>query len=215
MEKKTLKIKLAALIGRGNRLPVIYRCCKNNPLVDLVVVISDRKESPGIEFTRKKGIEAFYFRLSDWKAKGLSRQEFNLELARILKERKVNFVIMAGWYKIMSNEFLKQFPERVINLHPSLLPSFPGPGDKVIPEMINYGVKYAGTTIHFVLDESPDTGPIIFQKPVEIKPNDIPETLAKKIGQEEDKIICKIINWFAQGKLKIRGRRVIIIKHKT
>lgn len=208
MEKK--KVKLAALIGRGGRLPAIYKCSKNNPWVNLVVVISGRKESSGIEFAKKKGIDAFYFRLSDWKAKGLSRQEFNLELARMLKERGVNFVIMAGWYVIMANEFLKQFPEQVINLHPSLLPSFPGPGDKVIPEMINYGLKHAGTTIHFVLDENPDTGPIIFQKPVEIKLNDTPEILAKKIGKEEDKIICKIINWFAQGKLKIKGRRVII-----
>lgn len=208
MAKK--KIKLAGLIGRGSRLPAIYRCCNNNPLVDLVLVISDRKESPGIEFAQKKGIEALYFRLSDWKAKGFSRQEFNLELARRLKEKKVNFVIMAGWYVIMSNEFLKQFPEQIINLHPSLLPSFPGPGDKVIKEMINYGLKYAGNTIHFVLDESPDTGPIVYQKPVKIQPNDTPETLAKKIGKEEDKIICKVIHWFCQGRLKIKGRRVII-----
>ena len=209
MAKK--KIKLATLVGRGSRVAAIYKCCKNNPLVELVVVISDRKESPGIEFAKKKGIEAFYFRLSDWKAEGKTRQEFNLELARILKEKGVDFVIMAGWYVIMSNEFLEQFPKQVINLHPSLLPSFPGPGDKVLPEMINYGLKYAGTTIHFVLDESPDTGPIIFQKPVEIKPTDSPKTLAKKIGREEDKIICKVINWFARGKLKIKGRKVSIV----
>lgn len=204
------KIRLAVLVGRGSRLAAIYKCCKNNPLVDLRIVVSDRKESPGLEWAQKKGVETLYFRLADWKAKGLPRSEFNIELAKILKERKINFVIMAGWYVIMSNGFLKEFPKQVINFHPSLLPSFPGPGDKVIPEMINYGVKYAGNTIHFVLDESPDTGPIIFQKAVEIKQNDTPKTLAGKIGKEEDKIMCKIINWFAAGKLKIKGRRVII-----
>lgn len=208
MAKKKIrfKIRLAVLIGRGSRLPAIYDCCKNNPLVELRVVISDRKKSPGIEFAKEKGIEAFHFRLSEQK----SRQDFNLRLAKMLKKRKVNFIIMAGWYKIMWNDFLKQFPKQVINLHPSLLPAFPGPGDKVLPEMITYGLKYAGTTIHFVLDESPDTGPIIFQKPVEIKSTDTPKTLAKKIGREEDKIICKVINWFTRGKLKIKGRKVII-----
>lgn len=181
-------------------------------MVDLAVVVSDRKESPAVGFAKKKGIEAFYFRLSDWKASGRTREDFNLELARILKERGVNFVIMAGWYIIMSNGFLKQFPGRVINLHPSLLPSFPGPGDKIIPQMLDYGVKYAGTTIHFVLDDSPDTGPIIFQKPVEVRPNETPASLARKIGREEDKAICKIINLFTGGKLKITGRKVLIKK---
>lgn len=205
------KIKLAALIGHGSRLPAIYKCCKDNPLVDLALVISDKKRAWGINFAKKKGIEAFYFRLGDWLKSGKTREEFNQELAKILKERKINFIIMAGWYVVMSNSFLRNFPKQVINLHPSLSPAFPGPGDKVLKKTLAYGVKYTGTTFEFV-EEGVDIGPVILQRIVKVEPRETMATLRKKIGKEEDKVICKVINWFAQGKIKLKGRKVIISK---
>jgi phosphoribosylglycinamide formyltransferase-1 len=119
-------MKVAVLIGKGGRLPAIYRCCKKDPKVSLRVVVSHKKYSPGITLAKKWGIEAFYFRLSDWLKKGKNREEYNRELARILKQKNIDLVVMAGWDVVMDKNFLSQFPNKVINIHPSLCPSFPG-----------------------------------------------------------------------------------------
>lgn len=197
------KIKLAVFIGRGGRLPAIYRCTKKDPLVDLVLVVSHKKESPGIELARKWGIEGLYFRLNDWE----NREEYGRELAKILKKRKVNLVVMAGWDLLMSGEFLRQFPNQVINIHPSLCPAFPGMNAE--KQALDYGVKYTGCTLHFV-DEGIDTGPIILQRVVEIKPNNTVESLQKRIHQKEEEILCEGIKLFVHGQLKIKGRKVTV-----
>ncbi|MBZ9572576.1 phosphoribosylglycinamide formyltransferase [Patescibacteria group bacterium] len=202
------KIRLAVLIGRGGRLPAIYKCCKKDPLVNLALVVSHKKESPGIEKAKKWGIEAFYFRFSDWQNQGKSREDYNRELARILKERKIDLIVMAGWDLVMDKNFLSQFPNKVINIHPSLCPAFPGLDSE--KQALDYGVKITGCTLHFV-DEGVDTGPIIFQEAVEIKPNDTSETLQKKIHKKEEKILCKAIKLFARNKIKVEGRKVWIL----
>lgn len=201
------KIKLALLIGRGGRLPAIYRCVKKDPLVDLVLVISHKKEAPGIDMAKEWGIESFYFRLSDWLKKGKSRKDYDLELAKILKKRKINLVVTAGWDLLLGGEFLKHFPNRVMNIHPSLCPAFPGMAAE--KQALDYGVKYTGCTLHFV-DEGVDTGPIIFQRVVKVRSTDTVESLQKKIHPLEEEILCLGIKLFARGKLKIEGRKVII-----
>lgn len=199
------KTKLALLIGRGGRLKAIYDFCQKSPLVDLVLVISHKKISPGIAWAKKRGIEAFYFRLSDWQK---SREEYNLALAKKIKEHQIDLIVMAGWDLIVSKEFLKQFPNQVMNIHPSLCPSFPGLDSE--KQALDYGVKITGCTLHFV-DPGVDTGPIILQEPVKIEPDETVETLQGKIHQKEEKIICQGIKLFSQGKLKIKGRKVEII----
>ena len=202
------KIKLAVLIGKGGRLRAIYKCCQRDPLVDLVLVVSHKKESPGIDFAKERKIEGFYFRLSDWQTQGKSREEYNQELARILKERNIDLVVMAGWDLVMDKNFLSQFPNKVINIHPSLCPAFPGMNAE--KQALKYGAKITGPTLHFV-DEGVDTGPIIFQEAIEIKPNDTSETLQKKIHQKEEKILCQAIKSFARNKIKVEGRKVWIL----
>ena len=191
------------LIGRGGRLPAIYRCIKKDPAGDLVLVVSHKKESPGVDLAKKWGIESFYFRSADWK----SRKEYEIGLAKILKKKEINLIVMAGWDLLMSAEFLRQFPSRVMNVHPSILPAFPGMNAE--KQALDYGVKYTGSTLHFV-DEGIDTGPIIFQRVVEIKSTDTVESLQKKIHKKEEEILCQGMKLFARGKLKTKGRRVII-----
>jgi len=205
MAKKKIRFKIrpAVLIGRGGRLPAIYRCLKKAPLADLILVISHKKEAPGVELAKQWGIEGFYFRLSGWK----NRKEYERELAKILKKRKINLIVMAGWDLVMSGDFLKQFPNQVINIHPSILPAFPGM--EAEKQALDCGVKYTGCTLHFV-NKGIDTGPIIFQRVVEIKSTDTVESLQKKIHKKEEEILCQGIKLFARGKLKIKGRKVII-----
>lgn len=210
MVKKKIKkkIKLAVLIGRGGRLPAIYKCIKRDPLVGLVLVVSHKRESFGIEPAKKWGIESFYFRLADWKKKKRSRKAYERELAKILKKRKIDLIVMAGWDLVMSGEFLKHFPNRVMNIHPALCPAFPGV--EAEKRALDYGVKYTGCTLHFV-DEGVDTGPIILQRVIEVKPNDTVESLQKKIHPKEEEILCQGIKLFARKKLKIKGRKIEIL----
>ncbi len=202
------KCQIAVLIGRGGRLKAIYECCKNHPCAELKVVISHKKESPGIDWAKQQGIETFYFRLSDWKAQGKDRQSFDEELAKMLKERGVNLVVMAGWDLIVSNAFLKYFPHAVINIHPSLCPAFPGLDAP--KQALDYGVKITGCTLHFV-DEGVDTGPIIFQRAVEVKNDETLESLEEKIHQQEEEILCEGIKAVIENRIKVEGHRVEIL----
>jgi len=201
------KIRLGALIGKGGRLPAIYRCVRKISGVDLVLVVSHKKKSPGISWAKERKIEAFYFRLTDWLKKGKSRREYNLELAEILRKRKINLIVMAGWDLIMSDKFLEQFPNQVMNIHPSLCPAFPGLDAE--QKALDYGAKYTGCTLHFV-DRGIDTGPIILQRVVVIKPNETIKSLQERIHKKEEEILCQGIKLFTQGKLKIKEREVII-----
>ena len=202
------KINIAVLIGRGGRLPAIYKCCEKDPICSLVLVVSHKKESPGIKKARKWGIEALYFRLSDWLKRGKSREEYNKELARILREKSIDLIVMAGWDIVMDKNFLRSFPGKVINIHPALSPAFPGLDAE--KQAIDYGVKITGCTLHFV-DEGVDTGPIIFQEPVRVEPGETVESLGKKIHKKEEKLLCQGLKLFARNKIKVKGRRVWII----
>ena len=202
MEKKAKKIAL--LIGRGGRLKAVYNCAESNPLVDLTVVVSHKKESLGVDWARERGFESAYFRLSDWKG---TRKSYETALAEFLIKRKINLIVMVGWDLVMSDNFLKYFPNRVINIHPALCPAFPGQDAE--KQALNYGVKYTGCTLHFV-DEGVDTGPIILQRVVEIKPSDTVGALQKRIHKKEEELLCGGIKLFAEERLKIKGRKVFI-----
>jgi phosphoribosylglycinamide formyltransferase-1 len=128
-------------------------------------------------------------------------------MVRILKENSVDLVILAGFMRIITPAFLKAFSGRIMNIHPALLPSFPGlHGQK---QAVDYGVKFSGCTVHFV-DEGVDTGPIIIQSVVKVFDDDTEETLAARILKEEHKIYPQAIQFFADGKIEIKGRKVLI-----
>lgn len=204
MKNKSEKIKLAVLIGKGGRLKAIHQCVKKIKNADLVLVVSHKKISPGVEWAKEKGTESFYFRLSDWKE---SREVYNLALVDILKKRNVNLVVLAGWDLILSKELLSCFLNKVINIHPSLCPAFPGMDAE--KKALDYGAKYTGCTLHFV-DPGVDTGAIILQRAVRIGPKETVESLQKKIHKKEEEILCEGIRLFCQGKLKIEGNKVLI-----
>ena len=221
----------------GGRLKAICDCAKNIPNIEIVAVVSHKPESPGIEWAKEQGLNAFYFRLSDVlpRAKpgggnnseianknignligndignsAIYRQRFNLAIANKLKELGANFIVMAGWNIVMNDEFLKQFPEQVINIHPSLLPSFPGPWNLVSRQVLESGVRFTGCTLHFVPDSSVDSGPIILQAVIPVEQNETVDSLRKKMDVEEEKILCEGIKLFVEGKLKIRDNKVIV-----
>ena len=204
------KIKLAVLIGRGGRLKALYQNCKKLNLAKIVIVVSHKKESPGIKWAKKHRIPALYFRWTDFKkTKKGDRRDFDTQLAKKLKKYNPDLIVMAGWDLIIHNELIKEFPMKVINIHPALCPMFPGMDAE--KQALDYGVKYTGCTVHFVPDEGIDTGPIILQAIVKIRPGETIESLQNKIHQKEDKILAEAVKLAASHKLKISGQKVEII----
>ncbi|TSC96499.1 MAG: phosphoribosylglycinamide formyltransferase 1 [Parcubacteria group bacterium Athens0714_26] len=207
------KFNAAVFIGNGGRLKAIYDCFKKIANAKTVLIISDKISSRGIDWVKAKdkNINAFCFPLKKWLGDNptKTRKDFNIELAEILKSNKINLVVLAGWDVVLSDDFLKNFPNQVINIHPALCPAFPGMHSE--KQAMDYGVKYTGCTLHFV-DVGVDTGQIIFQEVVKIGDGDTLEELQEKIHQKEEYILIKGIKAICAGNLLIKGRRVIIKK---
>ncbi len=198
-------LKLGVLIsGNGSNLQSIIDHIEEGSLkATIKIVISNNPEAYGIIRAKKHGIPVVVLKNGDFK----SKEEFDLELIRILKNNGVDLVILAGFMRIITPTFLKSFPQKVMNIHPALLPSFPGiHGQK---QALEYGVKFSGCTVHFV-DEVVDTGPIIIQSAVQVFDDDTEETLAARILKEEHRIYPQAIQLFAEGKIEIKGRKVSI-----
>jgi len=198
-------LKLGVLIsGNGSNLQSIIDHIEKGSLKAIIkIVISNNPEAYGITRAKKHGIPIVVLENGDFK----SKEEFDLELVRILKNNSVDLVILAGFMRIITPTLLKAFAGRIMNIHPALLPSFPGlHGQK---QAVEYGVKLSGCTVHFV-DEGVDTGPIIIQRAVQVFDDDTEETLAARILKEEHKIYPQAIQLFAEGKIEIKGRKVRI-----
>ncbi|WP_026486226.1 phosphoribosylglycinamide formyltransferase [Caldanaerobius polysaccharolyticus] len=194
--------------GGGTNLQAIIDSVKSGYLnVEIAAVISDRPEAYALERARLNGIQALCL-----SRKELGREKFNKELLDTVAGYQPDLVVLAGFLTILSSEFVDRFQGRIINIHPSLIPSFCGKGyygEKVHKAAIEYGVKISGCTVHFV-DAGTDTGPIIFQEAVPVKDDDTPETLGARILQHEHKLLPKAIKYYFDGKLKVQGRRVYI-----
>lgn len=200
--------KIAVLIsGGGSNLQSIIdsiQCGYLNCSIEFV--ISDKKEIYGLERARKNGIPAYTFE------RGLYGQSISDYILELIKD-KVDLVVLAGFLSILKGNILKHFKNRIINIHPSLIPSFCGKGMygiKVHERAVEYGVKFSGCTVHLV-DEGTDTGVIILQKVVEVKEEDTPQILQQRVLIEEHKALPEAIKLFLEGKIKIHGRRVKII----
>ena len=190
--------------GRGSNLQAIIDATLRGELdARVVVVISNRADAYGLERARRHGIEALFI-----PSKGRLREEFEKEVGDELERRGVELVCLAGFMRILSPYFVRRFRHRIMNIHPALLPSFPG--EEAQRQAFEYGVKVSGCTVHFV-DEGVDTGPIIVQIPVMVEENDTVETLAARILEQEHRAYPMAIRLFSEGRLVVEGRRVRVL----
>lgn len=199
------KIRLGVLIsGSGTNLQaIIDRTVTGELDAEVACVISNKAGAVGLERARKHGIAAIHLDHRSFSG----RSEYDAALAKTLQEFNVDLVILAGFMRIVTPVLLDAFPNRVMNIHPALLPSFPGLDAQ--KQALDYGVKLSGCTIHFV-DAGTDTGPIILQAVVPVLEDDTEESLSKRIHHEEHKLYPAAIQLFAESRLKVEGRRVVI-----
>ena len=190
------------LSGSGSNLQAIIDGAPDGGY-EVVAAISDRAEAPGLERARAAGVEAVHV---DPKAHG-SREELNEALADALRDRSVELVCLAGFMRILAPNFVKAFEHRILNIHPALLPAFPG--GHAVRDALEWGSKVTGTTVHFVDDEV-DHGPIVLQESVPVLPGDDEETLHERIKVVEHRLYPQAIRLFAEGRLRVEGRRVLI-----
>jgi phosphoribosylglycinamide formyltransferase-1 len=192
--------------GSGTNLQAIIDAAEKKEIsAEVKVVISDREDAYALQRAKKHNIPNYFVNLKNFS----SKEEYEREILRILKEHNVDLVVLAGYMKIVGKTLLSAYRNRIMNIHPALLPSFPGL--EAWKQAIDYGVKISGVTVHFV-DEGMDTGPIILQAAVPVFEDDTPDSLLSRIHQEEYKIYKKAIQLFAEGKLKIEGRKVRILE---
>jgi len=202
--KKKEKIKNIAILisGQGTNLQAIINQVKAGKLkCNLAIVISNKEKAYGLKRAEKAGIPAYFIN-----HQGISRKEHEEKIIRILKKYKIDLIVLAGYMRILTPYFIRKYKGKIINIHPALLPSFAGTDG--YGDAWKYGVKVSGCTIHFV-DEGVDTGPIILQKVNPIKENDTLESFKKRGLRIEHKALPDAIKLFCEGKLKIRGRKVI------
>lgn len=199
-------IRIGVLVsGRGSNLQALIDNCESGYVPgEIVVVISDKKDAYGLERAENHNIDCVFV-----EPKGKSRKDFDQDILGILDEHNVDLVALAGYMRIIGPEFVKKYAGKVMNVHPALLPSFPGlHGQK---DALDYGVKISGCTVHFV-DEKVDHGPIIIQAAVKVEEDDTVDTLTVRIIEQEHKIYSEAVKLFAEGKLKIKRRRVKVFK---
>jgi phosphoribosylglycinamide formyltransferase-1 len=191
------------LSGRGSNFEALADSVAAGrlPGAEIAVVVSNREGAPGIAKATERGIVA---RLIP--SKELEREVYDRQVVAVLREHKVDLVCLAGYMRLLSPFFVASFPNRILNIHPSLLPSFPGLESQ--RQALEYGVKFAGCTVHFV-DENLDAGPIVLQAAVRVRDDDSEETLASRILAEEHRIYTEAVRIVLEGKYKIVGRRVV------
>jgi phosphoribosylglycinamide formyltransferase-1 len=198
-------LKLGVLIsGNGSNLQSIIDHIEKGKLKAVIkIVISNNPDAFGIPRAQKHKIKTEILKQKDFK----SKEEFDQNIIKILQENSVDLVVLAGFMRIISPAFLRAFPHRIMNIHPALLPSFPGLHAQ--KQAFDYGAKLTGCTVHFV-DEGVDTGPIIIQAVVPVYDDDTQESLTERILEEEHRTYPQAIQLFADGKLQIQGRKVLI-----
>lgn len=191
--------------GRGSNLQALLDACARPEFpARIAVVISDREQAVALERARGAGVEALWVNPKDFG----DRQAFDLALVDELQRHEVGLVCHAGFMRILSPAYVRAFAGRALNVHPSLLPAFPGLHAQ--RQALEHGVKVAGATVHFI-DEGVDTGPIVLQAAVPVERGDTEETLAARILVQEHRLYPEAVELFAQGRLRIEGRRVIVL----
>jgi phosphoribosylglycinamide formyltransferase 1 len=205
MVKSCSKIRVGVLIsGDGTNLQaIIDRSTAGELDAEVVCVISNKADAFGLQRAKKHGIASLHLDHRSYSG----RQEYDIALAEYLKSFKVDLVVLAGFMRIVTSVLLEAFPNRVMNIHPALLPSFPGLDAQ--KQALDYGAKISGCTVHFV-DAGTDTGPIILQTAVPVLEDDTVESLSERIHIEEHRLYPAAIQLFAEGRLTVQGRKVRI-----
>jgi len=190
------------LSGRGSNFDAIARNVQAGKIpAEIAVVVSNKQDAAGLERAHAMGLETRFI-----PSKGKEREAFDREVVAVLKEFQVDLVCLAGFMRILSPYFIWEFPRRILNIHPALLPSFPG--EDAQRQALEHGVKFTGCTVHLV-DEGTDTGPIVCQAVVPVLDDDTVETLSARILKEEHRIYSEAIGLLLEDKLRIDGRRVL------
>jgi phosphoribosylglycinamide formyltransferase 1 len=195
--------KLGILLsGRGSNFEAIADSIKAGRLLaEIAVVISNRADAPGLESARRRGLNAQLI-----PSKGRVREEHDVEVVAALRQAQVDLVCLAGYMRLLSPEFIRAFPNRIVNIHPSLLPAFPGMDAQ--KQALNYGVKVTGCTVHFV-DEHLDHGPIILQKTVPVLDGDDVNALSARILEQEHAAYSEGIGLVLSGEIEVQERKVV------
>src|SRR6266849_10107117 len=199
-----MKKRIGVLLsGRGSNFEALAESVAAGriPNAEISVVISNREGAPGVQRAEARGIKT-----SVIPSKGLEREAYDRQVAAVLDDYTVDLICLAGYMRLLSPYFVEKFPNRILNIHPSLLPAFPGLESQ--RQALEYGVKFAGCTVHFV-DENLDAGPIILQSVVPVKDDDTEESLNARILKEEHRIYSEAVRIVLEGKYKIEGRRVL------
>jgi phosphoribosylglycinamide formyltransferase-1 len=199
-----MKKRLGVLLsGRGSNFEALADSVAAGRIPDaqVAIVVANREGAQGIDRATARGIPTLVL-----PSRGLEREVYDRQVVAALRENNVDVVCLAGYMRLLSPYFVQSFPQRILNIHPSLLPSFPGLESQ--RQALEYGVKFAGCTVHFV-DENLDAGPIILQSVVPVLDTDTEDTLSKKILREEHRIYSQAVKIVLEGRFKIEGRRVI------
>ena len=190
--------------GRGSNLEALAQSCAAGriPGAEIALVVSNREGAPGIDRARAIGISARVI-----PSKGLDRETYDRQVAAALDETRVELVCLAGYMRLLSPFFVAHFPGRILNIHPSLLPAFPGL--EAQRQALEHGVKWTGCTVHFV-DENLDAGPIVLQATVAVRDDDSVESLSARILAEEHRIYSEAVRIVLEGRYRLDGRRVLL-----
>ena len=199
-------MKIAVLAsGSGTNLQALIDQLHHdeNSGVKIAVVISDRRKAYALTRAKEAGIPTHVVRARDFP----DRDAFDAEISKILDKCEVELIVLAGFMKLFQPAFVRKYRNRIVNIHPSLLPAFPGAHS--VPDTLAYGAKVSGITVFFI-DEGVDTGPIIAQAAVPIFDDDDEESLFKRIHTEEHKLYPQVVRWYAAGRFEVVGRKVVV-----
>jgi phosphoribosylglycinamide formyltransferase 1 len=205
-----MKKRIGVLLsGRGSNFEALAESVADGriPNAEIAIALSNREDARGIEKARAFGIEARVI-----SSKGLEREAYDKLVIAALQEKRVDLVCLAGYMRLLSPQFVAAFRNRILNIHPSLLPSFPGL--EAQRQALEHGAKFSGCTVHFV-DENLDAGPIVLQACVPIEDSDTPETLAERILREEHRIYTEAVRIVIEDRYRIEDRRVLILPEKV
>ncbi len=216
MGRETVVLRLSVLASfNGTNFQAILDAVKAGKLrsVEVACLASNKPDCGAVERAKNAGVKTVIVTLAKPDGGKKTREEYDAELVAALKKEKTDLVVLAGFFRILSPVFVKAFPNKIINLHPSLLPAFKGGCSDAQKRALEWGVKVTGCTVHFV-DESEDEGPIIVQKCVAVEEGDDEESLSARIRVKEHEALVEAIQLIADGRTKIEGRRVKILPKK-
>ncbi|MFZ0037729.1 MAG: phosphoribosylglycinamide formyltransferase [Candidatus Acidiferrales bacterium] len=200
-----MKKRIGVLLsGRGSNFEALAESAETGriPNAEIAIVVSNREGAPGIDKAKSRGIPTQVI-----PSKGLEREAYDRQVAAALQGAKVDLVCLAGYMRLLSPFFIAAYPGRILNIHPSLLPAFPGL--EAQRQALEHGVKFAGCTVHFV-DENLDAGPIVLQAGIPVHDDDTEETLSERILREEHRIYSEAVRIVLEGRYRVEGRRVLI-----